>query len=106
MSENDYAHHRVDLQDFNPKDWCIVDIRDAQSYEEAHLKDAIHLNDLEAIREFALAHPKHKILLQCRIGRSAAHYASLLHEAGLENVYFLKACVEDFETHGLEMVRA
>lgn len=104
MPENDYHANSVTLDHFDPKDYHIIDIRDLEAYQEAHLKDAIHLDDLDAIKNFALEHPHQKILLQCRRGHSAAHYASLLHGLGIANIYFLKACVEDFEAHGLEMV--
>ncbi|BCD46364.1 rhodanese-like domain-containing protein [Helicobacter suis] len=98
------ANYCVDLQDFNPKDYCILDIRDAKSYQEAHLKEAKNLEDLEAIKDFALSSPKTKILLQCWHGNTAARYADLLHSAGVENIYFLKANFEDFKAFGLEVV--
>ncbi|WP_199769148.1 rhodanese-like domain-containing protein [Helicobacter cynogastricus] len=106
MFKSDYTHHLVDIQDFNPKDYRIIDIRDAKSYHQAHLKEACHMDDLDAIRDFALAHPKEKILLQCRHGNTASRYASALHNAGVENIYFLKGNFEEFKTLGLELLES
>ncbi|WP_104695900.1 rhodanese-like domain-containing protein [Helicobacter salomonis] len=102
--KSDYTHQLVDVQDFNPRDYHIIDIRDAKSYREAHLKEACHMDDLNAIRDFALAHSEKKILLQCWHGNTASHYASALHSAGVNNVYFLKGNFEEFKDLGLELV--
>ncbi len=96
--------HAITLDSFNPSDYCIIDIRDHHSYQEGHLKGAIHLDDLQAIKDFALQRPDQKVLLQCWHGNTAGRYASLLHGMGLENIYFLKANIEDFKAHGLEML--
>ncbi|CAM2867420.1 rhodanese-like domain-containing protein [Helicobacter felis] len=104
MFKSDYTHHLVDVKDVNLKDYCIIDIRDANAYRQSHLKEARHMEDIEAIKDFALAHPKEKILLQCRHGNMASHYASALHSAGADNVYFLKGNFEEFKDLGLELV--
>ncbi|WP_104758880.1 rhodanese-like domain-containing protein [Helicobacter bizzozeronii] len=96
--------HAITLDSFNPGDYCIIDIRDHHSYQEGHLKGAIHLDDLQAIKDFALQCPDQKVLLQCWHGNTARRYADLLHGMGLENIYFLKANIEDFKAHGLEML--
>ncbi|CCM11601.1 hypothetical protein BN341_9570 [Helicobacter heilmannii ASB1.4] len=104
--ESSYTHQLVELKSFNPKDYCVIDIRDAESYHKAHLKEALHMDDLNAIKKFALEHPQDKVLLQCWRGNTAAQYANALHGAGVSNIYFLKADFDDFKTSGLEVLES
>ncbi|GMB94556.1 hypothetical protein NHP21011_06480 [Helicobacter heilmannii] len=104
--ESSYTHQLVELKSFNPKDYCVIDIRDAESYHKAHLKEALHMDDLNAIKKFALERPQEKILLQCWRGNTAAQYANALHGAGVSNIYFLKADFDDFKASGLEVLES
>lgn len=67
----------------------IVDIRDIESFEEAHIENAIHLSN-DNINQFVADTPKKQtIVVYCYHGISSQHAAAYLSKQGFEKVYSL-----------------
>ncbi len=75
-------------------DLIIADVRDAQSYEEAHIEGAIYLS-VSGLQEFCLqANKKQTILLYCYHGISSQSVAQHLVDQGFSQVYSLQGGFE------------
>jgi thiosulfate sulfurtransferase len=65
---------------------AIVDVRDAQSYQQAHIDGACHL-DNNTIEPFLTATEKHMpVIVYCYHGNSSQQAAQYLVQQGFENV--------------------
>ncbi|PAF41219.1 rhodanese-like domain-containing protein [Helicobacter sp. 11S03491-1] len=102
-------HHKsyanpVYLDEFQPQDYLIIDIRHPYDFAEAHIVGALNLTDLRSIATIAKNNADKKILLHCYSGHTASVYGSELVLAGLENIYYLDENIADFEDHGIRMM--
>jgi thiosulfate sulfurtransferase len=71
------------------QDVAVVDVRDEESYEQAHIPDAIHLT-MDALQEFVSSADKAKpTVVYCYHGVTSQSVAQLLVEAGFDCVYSL-----------------
>lgn len=93
----------VYLEDFNPQDFVIIDIRHPEDFAYRHLKNALNIIDINEIAKLAQENPDKKILLHCYSGHTASIYGSELVNIGLENVYYMDENIMDFESSGLIM---
>lgn len=77
-------------------DVVILDIRDADSYQEAHIKNAMHLT-MNELPRFCEETPKDKpVLVYCYHGISSQTIANHLVEQGFQMVYSLIGGFEGF----------
>ncbi|SFC14695.1 thiosulfate sulfurtransferase [Marinospirillum celere] len=68
---------------------AVVDIRDPQSYQQGHIKGAVHL-DNDNVRAFIDQQDKQKPLIVCCYhGNSSKSAAQFLVEQGFSEVYSL-----------------
>ncbi|EKD92413.1 MAG: hypothetical protein ACD_29C00023G0009 [uncultured bacterium] len=86
-------YQQISIQDakklLQATDVIIIDIRDLESYQQSHIKNAIYLtvNELQNFCQFT---PKNKsILVYCYHGISSQNVAKHLAEQGFEMVYSL-----------------
>ena len=68
-------------------DLIIVDVRDPQSYEEAHIEQAISLNDQNIESFMAKTDKKKPLLCYCYHGFSSQSAAAYFLSNGFEDVY-------------------
>ena len=67
----------------------LVDIRDEQSYQNGHIRGAIHL-DNTTLQDFLLeADPDQPVIVCCYHGNSSQSAAAFLSEKGFDDVYSL-----------------
>lgn len=67
----------------------VVDIRDPQSYQQNHIKNAIHLNN-ETLHDFIQsADMDNPVIVCCYHGFSSQSAASFLIQQGFDKVYSL-----------------
>ncbi len=77
----------------------IADVRDSDSYKEAHIAKAIHLS-MPTMQEFCdSADKKQPILLYCYHGISSQSVAQHLIEQGFTEVYSLIGGFETWREH-------
>lgn len=68
---------------------AVVDVRDEESFKEAHIPDAIHLT-MDALQTFTeTGNKRTPVLVYCYHGVTSQSVAQLLVEAGFECVYSL-----------------
>ena len=83
----------------NDRNIVIADVRDQDSYDEAHIAEAIHLSMVK-LQEFSEKADKSKpILLYCYHGVSSQSVAQHLVEQGFKEVYSLIGGFETWKTH-------
>ncbi len=84
----------------------IVDIRDPESYQEAHIVKAIHLTD-QNIAEFIAGNEKIRpIICYCYHGLSSQMAADFLCQQGFERVYSLKGGFEQWRAVYPELIQS
>jgi thiosulfate sulfurtransferase len=77
----------------------VVDVRDIDSYEEGHIKGAIHLS-IPALQDFCETADKTKsVIVYCYHGISSQSVAQHLVDQGFEMVYSLIGGFEAWRTH-------
>ena len=68
---------------------AVVDVRDEQSFQDAHIPDAIHLT-MDALQNFVeTADKRTPVLVYCYHGVTSQSVAQLLVESSFECVYSL-----------------
>ena len=81
------------------KDIVIADVRDRDSYDEAHITNAIHLS-MPKLQEFTQSADKNKpILVYCYHGISSQSVGQHLIEQGFKEVYSLVGGFEAWKIH-------
>ena len=81
------------------RDVLIADVRDRESYDEAHIANAIHLS-MARMQEFCESADKSKpILVYCYHGISSQSAAQHLIEQGFTEVYSLSGGFETWKEH-------
>ncbi len=81
------------------EDLIIADVRDLESYNEAHIREAIHLS-MPTLQEFCHAADKGQpILVYCYHGVSSQSVAQHLVEQGFDEIYSLIGGFETWKMH-------
>ncbi|ACA84364.1 thiosulfate sulfurtransferase GlpE [Shewanella woodyi] len=78
----------IQLSETNPETQ-IVDIRDAASFESAHIKDSINLNNDNLANYIAEADMDQPLIVVCYHGISSQGAAQYMVEQGFDEVYSL-----------------
>lgn len=78
----------------NEQETLIIDIRDPQSFFEAHIPEAINLTN-QNIQAFLETSDKHKpVICYCYHGISSQNAAAFLKDKGFQTVYSLEGGFE------------
>lgn len=96
-------HYARKFKDITLEDFLLIDIRDTEDFQAAHIPQAIHERDLTHIAQLASQKPERNILLYCYHGNTAARYTAALLEIGLRNIYFLQENIEEFSALGIPL---
>ena len=75
---------------------AFVDVRDAASYEAAHIPGALHLTDANVGTFIAAADKAKPVVIYCYHGHSSLGGAAYLMEHGFEKVYSLAGGFESW----------
>ncbi|MBV1883921.1 MAG: thiosulfate sulfurtransferase GlpE [Pseudomonadales bacterium] len=80
------------------KELIIVDVRDALSFEQSHIKNAVHLHDGNL--DFFLNETKRDrpVVVYCFHGHSSRNAANYLNEQGFAEVFSLEGGYADWES--------
>jgi thiosulfate sulfurtransferase len=65
----------------------LVDIRDEQSFQQAHIHNAVHLDNTSLQVFIETADPDKPLVVYCYHGNSSQSAAQFLYEKGFEDVY-------------------
>ena len=77
---------------------AILDVRDQQSFEEAHIENAIHLDESK-VTEFLKSQEKsHPLLVYCYHGNSSQSAADYFAEQGFSDVYSMDGGFEEWRS--------
>ena len=79
----------------------LVDIRDPESFQAAHLVDAVHINDANIHEFLETANRQQPLIVYCYHGISSAGAASFFSEQGFEKVSHIEGGFEAWQQSGL-----
>ena len=79
----------------------LVDIRDPESFQAAHLVDAVHINDANIHEFLETANRQQPLIVYCYHGISSAGAASFFSEQGFEKVCHIEGGFEAWQQSGL-----
>ena len=79
----------------------LVDIRDPESFQAAHLVDAVHINDANIHEFLETADRQQPLIVYCYHGISSAGAASFFSEQGFEKVSHIEGGFEAWQQSGL-----
>ncbi len=79
----------------------LVDIRDPESFQAAHLVDAVHINDANIHEFLETANRQQALIVYCYHGISSAGAASFFSEQGFEKVSHIEGGFEAWQQSGL-----
>ena len=79
----------------------LVDIRDPESFQAAHLVDAVHINDANIHEFLETANRQQPLIVYCYHGISSAGAASFFSEQGFEKVSHIEGGFEAWQQNGL-----
>ena len=79
----------------------LVDIRDPESFQAAHLVDAVHINDANIHEFLETANRQQSLIVYCYHGISSAGAASFFSEQGFEKVSHIEGGFEAWQQSGL-----
>ena len=82
-------------------DIVINDIRDPESFQAAHLVDAVHINDANIHEFLETANRQQSLIVYCYHGISSAGAASFFSEQGFEKVSHIEGGFEAWQQNGL-----
>ncbi len=81
------------------RELIVADVRDRESYEKEHIKNAIHLS-IPALQEFSESADKSQpVLVYCYHGVSSQSVAQHLIDQGFREVYSLTGGFEAWKVH-------
>ena len=83
------------------KEVTLVDIRDPESFQAAHLVDAVHVNDANIHEFLETANRQQPLIVYCYHGISSAGAASFFSEQGFEKVSHIEGGFEAWQQSGL-----
>jgi len=93
------THIELDQMIHDREDLIIADVRDQESYEEAHIRNALHLS-MSMLQDFCDDSDKEKpIVVYCYHGVSSQSVAQHLIEQGFTEVYSLIGGFETWKEH-------
>lgn len=72
----------------------LIDIRDEQSYQQAHIHNAVHLDNTSLQAFIETADPDKPWVVYCYHGNSSQSAAQFLYEKGFEDVYSMNGGFE------------
>lgn len=78
---------------------ALVDIRDPQSYQQAHIADAVHLDNDTLAAYIAGADKQTPLIVYCYHGNSSQPAAAYLASVGFNRVYSLDGGFELWRQH-------
>ncbi|PAF50749.1 hypothetical protein BKH43_04115 [Helicobacter sp. 13S00401-1] len=78
----------VYIDNLDPKDYVIIDVRGKDEYDDVHIKGAINLDEMDDIESKVKSTKDKKVLIQCRRGGRAAKVGTHLVEKGYDVYYF------------------
>jgi rhodanese-related sulfurtransferase len=90
----------------NRQDAVVVDIRDKKDFETGHIVDAIHIpliNLKQRVVELKKAKTK-PVIVVCKLGQQAGEAATILTEAGHEEVVKLSGGMAEWKAQSLPLV--
>jgi len=79
----------------------LVDIRDPESFQVAHLVDAVHINDANIHEFLETANRQQPLIVYCYHGISSAGAASFFSEQGFDKVFHIEGGFEAWQQSGL-----
>lgn len=79
----------------------LIDIRDPESFQAAHLVDAVHINDANIHEFLETANRQQPVIVYCYHGISSAGAASFFSEQGFEKVSHIEGGFEAWQQSGL-----
>ena len=79
----------------------LVDIRDPESFQAAHLVDAVHINDSNIHEFLETANRQQPLIVYCYHGISSVGAASFFSEQGFEKVCHIEGGFEAWQQSGL-----
>ena len=79
----------------------LVDIRDPESFQAAHLVDAVHINDSNIHEFLETANRQQPLIVYCYHGISSVGAASFFSEQGFEKVSHIEGGFEAWQQNGL-----
>jgi len=86
----------------NNESAIVVDVRDAESYAEGHIRNALHLTQ-DSLGEFVSATNKTlPIIVCCYHGNSSQGAADFLNQQGFDRCYSLDGGFTAWQSAGLE----
>jgi rhodanese-related sulfurtransferase len=91
----------------NRENAVVVDVREANSFEQGHIISAIHI-PLTKLEESINKLSKYKskpIILVCDIGQMSPRAGAILRKQGFEKIYFLSGGIAAWQRAGLPMVK-
>lgn len=74
----------------------VVDIRDPQSFSDAHIAESLHLTDASLVKFMQETEFETPVVVVCYHGRSSQGAAQYLVEQGFEDVYSMDGGFEDW----------
>ena len=97
----EFAHISVDktFELLNSKKVKFVDIRDEQSFEQAHIEDAFHLTNGSLQQFMADTDFETPVIVGCYHGVSSQQAAQFLIHQGFEEVYSMDGGFEAWRTN-------
>jgi thiosulfate sulfurtransferase len=84
------------VREFLASGCAFVDVRDAGSYESAHIPGALHLTDANVGTFIAAADKAKPVVVYCYHGHNSLGGAAYLMEHGFEKVYSLAGGFESW----------
>lgn len=91
----------------NRESAVVVDVREANSFEQGHIVSAIHI-PLTKLEESINKLNKYKskpIILVCDIGQMSPRAGAILRKHGFEKIYYLSGGIAAWQRAGLPMVK-
>ena len=83
----------------------VVDIRDASSFQNGHLIDAINIADIETnIKKFN-KYKSRPIILVCKVGPDSGKAGAILKKQGFDKVYSLAGGIAAWQKTDLPLVK-
>lgn len=70
------------------REFCIIDTRIPEDYQQAHISEAENIFDFATLSQKILENPDVDFLIHCYSGHTVSVYGSHLVEMGAKNVFY------------------